>query len=44
MNIGGLIFMTWIAGEISVLIFMMNNQSNFYQSEIDLVNTAMKNA
>ena len=44
MNIGGLIFMTWIAGEISVLIFQMNTQSNYYQNEIDVMNTAMKNA
>lgn len=44
MNIGGLIFMTWIAGEISVLIYQMNIQSSLYQNEIDTVNTAMKNA
>lgn len=43
MNIGGVIFMTWIAGEISVLIFQLNTASSFYQNEIDIMNTSMKN-
>ena len=42
MNINGVIFMTWIIGEISVIIF--NISVDVYQSEIDIVNTSMRNA
>lgn len=42
MNITGVIFMTWIIGEISVIIF--NISVDVYQSEIDIVNTSMRNA
>lgn len=44
MNILGLLFMTWIAGEIAVLIFNIGVKSGAYQAEVDIVNTAMKNA
>ena len=44
MNITGLIFMTWIAGEIAVLVAQISVKSADYQSEIDIINTAMKNA
>ena len=44
MNIVGLIFMTWIAGEIAVLVAQISVKSAGLQQEIDIVNTAMKNA
>ena len=44
MNITGLIFMTWIAGEIAVLVAQISIRSSAYQAEIDIINTAMKNA
>lgn len=44
MNIMGLIFMTWIAGEIAVLVAQISIKSSGYQQEIDQMNTAMKNA
>ena len=44
MNITGLIFMTWIAGEIAVLVAQVSIKSSAYQAEIDIINTAMKNA
>ena len=44
MNITGLIFMTWIAGEIAVLVAQISVKSAEYQTEIDIINTAMKNA
>lgn len=44
MNIGGLIFMTWIVGEIAVLVAQLSIRQVGLQNEIDIVNTAMKNA
>lgn len=44
MNICGLIFMTWIIGEIAVLVAQLSIKSAGLQQEIDIVNTAMKNA
>ena len=44
MNIFGLLFLTWIAGEIAVLVATINLKSQAYQDEIDSMNTAMKNA
>lgn len=44
MNIIGLIFMTWIVGEIAVLIAQISEKSTALQSDIDIMNTAMKNA
>jgi len=44
MNISGLIFMTWIVGEIAVLVAQLSIKSSGLQQEIDIVNTAMKNA
>ena len=42
MNICGLIFMTWIVGEIAVIIFHISQ--DVYQMEIDIVNAAMRDA
>ena len=42
MNILGLIFMTAIVGEISVLI--SNISTDKYQADIDIANTAMRHA
>jgi len=36
--------MTWIAGEIAVLVANIGTKDNALQSAIDEVNTAMKNA
>ena len=36
--------MTWISGEIAVLIFSMNSTSSAYQNEIDSANTSMENS
>ena len=44
MNIGGLIFMTWIVGEIAVIVAQLSIKSAGLQNEIDIMNTAMKNA
>lgn len=44
MNIAGLIFMTYIAGEIAVLVAQISIKSGGFQQEIDQMNTAMKNA
>ena len=44
MNISGLIFITWISGEIAVLIGQLSAKSQGIQTEIDIMNTAMKNA
>ena len=44
MNIFGLLFLTWIAGEIAVLVATINLKSQAYQDEIDGMNTAMKHA
>jgi len=44
MNVSGLIFMTWIAGEIAVLVANIGTKDNALQSAIDEVNTAMENA
>ena len=44
MNISGLIFMTWISGEIAVLIAQLGAKNLDLQDAIDTVNTAMKNA
>ena len=42
MNICGLIFMTWIVGEIAVIIFHISQ--DVYQMEIDIVNASMRDA
>ena len=44
MNISGLIFITWISGEIAVLIGQLSSKQSGIQQEIDVMNTAMKNA
>ena len=44
MNITGLIFLTWISGEIAVLIAQLGAKNLDLQDAIDTVNTAMKNA
>ena len=44
MNISGLIFITWISGEIAVLIGQLSSKQSGIQQEIDIMNTAMKNA
>ena len=36
--------MTWISGEIAVLIVQLGAKDNSLQEDIDTVNTAMKNA
>lgn len=43
LNIGGLFFLTYLTGQISVLIAQVIMKSSAYQDEIDVINTAMKN-
>ena len=43
MNICGLIFITWISGEIAVLIAHLGSKANIYQDEIDMMNATMLN-
>lgn len=43
MNICGLIFITWISGEIAVLIAHLGSKSGIYQDEIDTMNATMIN-
>ena len=42
-NVIGLFFLTYLTGQISVLIANLATRNTAYQEEIDLINTAMKN-
>ena len=44
MNVSGVIFMTWIVGEIAVIVAQISHKATNMQSEIDVMNTAMNNA
>ena len=44
MNIAGLIFLTWISGEIAVIVAQLGAKDLDLQDAIDNVNTAMINA
>ena len=44
MNISGLIFITWISGEIAVIVAQLGAKDLELQDAIDTVNTAMINA
>ena len=41
MNIAGLIFVTWISGEVAVIIFDLGSRAGRYQEEIDGMNATM---
>ena len=43
LNVAGLFFLTYLTGQISVLIAQIIMKGSAYQDEIDIVNTAMKN-
>lgn len=43
LNVFGLFFLTYLTGQISVLIANVIQKSGGYQEEIDTINTAMKN-